>query len=88
MSHVLCDQELHAQIREEISKHGKDNINMSALLNDCPHLGSVYNEALRVFSSGGLLREVTSPTVIGSKTLDQGEVVVVRRFQWPFSGDY
>ena len=54
-----------------------EEVDAQYLMDKCPTLESAFNEVLRMISAGALLREVTSPTVIGGKVLQAGHRVIV-----------
>jgi cytochrome P450 len=51
----------------------------------CPKLDSLINEVLRLYATSGLIREVITPTVVGSKTLETNSMVLVSYIGNPLS---
>lgn len=61
------------------------DVNMSRLLEHCPCLNSVYDEALRVTNSSSSVRHVLADTVIGGCKLRKGNNIIIPYRQLHFN---
>lgn len=76
----MSNQLLLAQIREEVIPAVKnEDIDENYLLEQCPGLESLFNEMLRLTVSSSLARVITHECVVGGKTLQAGNKIMVRR---------
>ncbi|KAH7383064.1 cytochrome P450 [Cadophora sp. MPI-SDFR-AT-0126] len=76
LAHILASPSLTEAIRDETnsafdSKRG--TLSISHLMNECPILGAVWNEVLRLYASSSMIRSCVSPTTIGNKTVHVGD---------------
>lgn len=78
LAYLVHDPELLESIRAEITPGViNDTPNVSYLVDNCPRLDAVWLEVLRLETSSSLMRYVTKATVIGGKTLEKGNNVMV-----------
>ena len=78
LAYILFDKNLYAIIRSETAPaiHGND-IDMSYLNNNCPHLKSLYYEVMRITKRDIAIRKVTHETSMNGKLLRPGNSVLV-----------
>ena len=76
LAHILSSPSLTEAIRKETSSAFDADTNTFSvpdLTNDCPILGAVWNEVLRLYASSSMIRSCVSPTTIGNKTVHVGD---------------
>lgn len=77
-AYLVHNPELLESIRAEITPGViNDAPNVSYLVDNSPRLEAVWLEVLRLGTSSSLMRYVTEATVIGGKTLEKGNNVMV-----------
>lgn len=88
LSHLLHDPALFSTIRTEIIPVvNEGTMDLETRLERCPRLEAVFNEVVRLTSSSSSIRNVTSTTVIGGKTLHKGAKVLIPYRQLHLNGD-
>ena len=88
MSHLLHDPALFSIVRTEIIPVvNEGTTDLETRLEHCPRLEAVFNEVVRLTSSSSSIRNVTSTTVIGGKTLHKGAKVLIPYRQLHLNGD-
>jgi cytochrome P450 len=79
VSHLVHDQVLLEQIREEVRPAVQEElVDETYLLEQCPKLDSLVDETLRLTVTSSLARVIIEPTVIGGKMLQPGNKIMVR----------
>jgi cytochrome P450 len=79
VAHLVHDQVLLEQIREEVSPAIQgDQVDETRLLEQCPKLESLIDETLRLTVTSSLARVIMEPTVVGGKMLQPGNKIMVR----------
>ena len=78
VSFIICDPELLATIKAEISPafHG-NTVDYSYFYDHCPHLTAIHTELLRLTFGSFSVRKVVAPIVMGGKKLLPGNTVMV-----------
>ena len=78
VSFILCDPELLAAIKAEISPaFHDDTVDYSYLYDHCPRLAAIHVEMLRLTFGSFSVRKVAAPIVMGGKKLLPGNTVIV-----------
>ena len=78
VSFILCDPELLAAIKAEISPaFHDDTVDYNYLYDHCPRLTAIHIEALRLTFGSFSVRKVAAPIVMGGKKLLPGNTVMV-----------
>ena len=78
VSWILCDPELLAAIKAEISPaFHDDTVDYNYLYDHCPRLTAIHIEALRLTFGSFSVRKVAAPIVMGGKKLLPGNTVMV-----------
>ena len=78
VSFILCDPDLLAAIKAEISPaFHNDTVDYNYLYTHCPRLTAIHTEALRLTFGSFSVRKVAAPILIGGKKLLPGNTVIV-----------
>jgi len=78
MAHLVHNQELLERVRQEVLPAVRqDSIDEKYLLERCPQLEALVNETLRLTVTSSLARVVTETCVVGGKTLQKGNKIMV-----------
>lgn len=87
ISFMLFHPELLDLIRQETKPAIQPNgvIDLEYLKNECPHLSSIWHETLRLATSAGSFRLLTTPTQIGNKLLRKDCALVIPSRQLHFN---
>ncbi|KAK0114733.1 hypothetical protein ONS95_014218 [Cadophora gregata] len=76
LAHILSSPSLTETIRKETSiafNSDANTFSITHLMNECPILGAVWNEVLRLYASSAMIRTCVAPTTIGNKTIHVGD---------------
>jgi cytochrome P450 len=83
VAHLAWDPKLLEQIRAEVLPAMKGgSLNEKYLLDECPKLASLVDETLRLVVSSSLARVIMEPTVVGGKTLQPGNKIMVSTYPY------
>lgn len=78
LAHLLHNSDLVSQIRQEtLPAVISDHLDETCLLERCPQLESLTNEVLRLSVTTSLARAITEPTLLGGKTLQPGNPILL-----------
>ena len=78
VSYIICDPELLAAIKAEISPaFHDDTVDYHYLYDHCPRLTAIHIELLRLTFGSFSVRKVAAPIVMGGKKLVPGNTVIV-----------
>jgi cytochrome P450 len=83
VAHLAWDPKLLGHIQQEVLPAMKGGIlNEKYLLDQCPKLASLVDEILRLAVSSSLARVIMEPTVVGGKTLQPGNKIMVSTYPY------
>ncbi len=73
LSHIVFDPALMKSIQMETESGIRDGkVNITHLLDHCPHLDAAFDETLRLYGNASSARNVLAPTTVGNKILQPG----------------
>lgn len=82
MAHLLYDEPLLAQVKQEMQGAWKDGeLDTKYLAEQCPILEATCNEVLRHKNAAGTMRKVARKTKVGGRDLQPGNIAYIPFYQ-------